>query len=593
MLIPRRLEEGALVRNGLVKATRSLSQLRIPSTVQAILAARIDRLPPDQKDLLQSLAVIGKEFTLSVVRRVVQRSDDDLNRMLSSLQLAEFIYEQPAISDIEFTFKHALTQEVAYNSLLIERRRKLHHQTAEAIESAYAAHLEDYYGELAHHYVRSGDSPRAVRYLSLAGEQELERSAFAQALQYATAGLELLKALPNDSEAAGLELDLTSALLTASRFSKGPLDATWKIAAHYKELSLKLDSLVHLASALDSLVFHEMNRGSQLKAKQLVEEAITVAQRLNDLIGEAATRAQLAVIQAGIGDSLGARENSEKALAIATSHSGDSTRILVTKVNSLFTLGGMLWMLGFPDQALQRCRELAGLEERFSQPISLTAALVALRAGQVDWAREMIGKFAAVTVENAPDARTLVIVSLLRGWLLMLDKDFQGALALIRESIGIAGARGLKAYVSSNAPLLAETCARSGRADEGLKVVDEALAEAGQYGVTEPELIRLKGELLLLRDAPAAQADAEDCFRRAIALAKGRSAKSLELRATMSLARLLDRQGKRAEARAALMELYGWFTEGFNTTDLRDAKALLDELNAHQGAEKVILEKLK
>ena len=120
-------EEGALVRNGMVKATRSLSQLRIPSTVQAILAARIDRLPPDQKDLLQTLAVVGKEFALALVRRVVQRPGDDLNRMLSSLQLAEFIYEQPAIADIEFTFKHALTQDVAYNSLLIERRKRLHH----------------------------------------------------------------------------------------------------------------------------------------------------------------------------------------------------------------------------------------------------------------------------------------------------------------------------------------------------------------------------------------------------------------------------------------------------------------------------------
>src|SRR5208282_4388901 len=170
-------EEGVLARNGAVKLTRPLGELKLPATVQGILAARIDRLAPEQKDLLQTLAVMGKEFPLGLVRNVIKKPDDAIERMLSSLQLAEFIYEQPAAGEIEYTFKHALTQEVAYNSLLAERRKELHRRTGQAIEALHANRLEDHYEELARHYDRAGDNPKAVHYLGLAGRrQAFERS---------------------------------------------------------------------------------------------------------------------------------------------------------------------------------------------------------------------------------------------------------------------------------------------------------------------------------------------------------------------------------------------------------------------------------
>ena len=191
------LDEGSLVRDGsAMKLTRPLVDLKIPPTVQGILAARIDRLLAESKDLLQALAVIGREFPLSLIRAVVPKSDDDLSRMLNDLQLGEFIYEQPAVGDIEYSFKHALTQEVAFGSVLNERRKELHRRTAAAIESLYAERLEDRYTELAHHYSRAGDAPKAVQYMSLAGEQALNRSAFSEALTLLTSGLELLKTLP-------------------------------------------------------------------------------------------------------------------------------------------------------------------------------------------------------------------------------------------------------------------------------------------------------------------------------------------------------------------------------------------------------------
>src|SRR5712692_8644768 len=138
------LDEGALVRNGVTHLTRPISELKIPSTVQGILAARIDRLPQDAKDLLQTLSVIGREFPLSLIRAVVRKSDDEISRMLDDLQLGEFIYEQPAVGDTEYVFKHALTQEVAYNSVLIERRKQLHERIGGALETLYASSLDDH-----------------------------------------------------------------------------------------------------------------------------------------------------------------------------------------------------------------------------------------------------------------------------------------------------------------------------------------------------------------------------------------------------------------------------------------------------------------
>jgi uncharacterized protein YcbX len=170
------LDEGALVRNGTVALTRPLAELRIPPTVQAILAARIDRLPGDAKELLQTLAIIGREFPLSVIRAVAMTSDDELERLLGDLQLGEFIYEQPALGDTQYVFKHALTQEVAYNSVLLERRKILHERIAGALEKLYAGAIDEHLTDLAHHYGRSANLDAAVEYLTRAGKRKMEEA---------------------------------------------------------------------------------------------------------------------------------------------------------------------------------------------------------------------------------------------------------------------------------------------------------------------------------------------------------------------------------------------------------------------------------
>jgi predicted ATPase len=189
-------DEGVLVRNGSIILNRPYNQLRIPSTVQGILASRIDRLPREAKDLMQTLAVIGVAFPLSLAREVVQRPADGLDRVLSLLQAGEFIYEQPAAGDLEYTFKHALTHDVAYNSLLTEHRTTLHERTARAIEALYRERLEDQYVNLAYHYGLSDCATKAVEYLRLAGEQAMDRGGYAKALANVELALKFIERLP-------------------------------------------------------------------------------------------------------------------------------------------------------------------------------------------------------------------------------------------------------------------------------------------------------------------------------------------------------------------------------------------------------------
>src|SRR5206468_1381269 len=206
--IVQTLREQGLLNVGAQHAAPLPTDLHIPTTVQGVLAARIDRLPPDEKALLQTLAVIGKEFSLSLLKQVVGQSEDDPLGQLSHLQTSEFIYERPAFPDVEYTFKHALTQEVAYNSLLVERRKVVHERAAKAIEEVYRSKLDDHYSELAHHYTRSGNTEKAVDYLQRAGQQAVQRSANAEAITHLTTALELLKTLPDTPERVQQELTL-------------------------------------------------------------------------------------------------------------------------------------------------------------------------------------------------------------------------------------------------------------------------------------------------------------------------------------------------------------------------------------------------
>jgi predicted ATPase len=254
-------DQAVLVRNGTVRVTRSLSQIQIPTTVQGILAARIDRLPAADKELLQTLAVIGEEFPLSVIKQVAQQSSDELERILSDLQLGEFIYEQPAFPEVEYTFKHALTHDVAYNSVLNERRKQLHERAAQAIEALFGDQLENHLTELAHHYSRSGNTPKAVEYLQRASDQAIERSANAEAIAQLNTALDLLKALPDGPARARRETSFQLALGGALAVANPGNPEVERAYSRARELSAQINDDALLFQALAGLWYRHLVGG--------------------------------------------------------------------------------------------------------------------------------------------------------------------------------------------------------------------------------------------------------------------------------------------------------------------------------------------
>ena len=254
-------DEGALVRDGAaVMLTRSLSALKIPPTVQGILAARIDRLPPDAKDLLQALAVIGREFSHSLVRAVVPKPDDELNRLLNDLQLGEFIYEQPAVGDTEYIFKHALTQEVSYNSLLLERRKAIHERVGEAIETLFnQSRIEEHLSELAHHYKQARNAAKAVHFLRRAADQAAARSALSEAETQLREAIAQARALPTPAERDLIELGLQTtlgAVLTGRSYGaqekEEPLQRAYELCDRVTDPGAVLSALFFRSSSFTS-----------------------------------------------------------------------------------------------------------------------------------------------------------------------------------------------------------------------------------------------------------------------------------------------------------------------------------------------------
>jgi len=364
------LDEGALVRNGVVKLTRPLAELKIPPTVQGILAARIDRLPSDAKDLLQTLSVIGREFSLSLIRAVVTKSDDELSRLLNDLQLGEFIYEQPAVGDAEYIFKHALTQEVAYGSVLIERRRQLHERAGEGIEALFAEQLDDHLGELARHYSRSANIAKAVRYLYLAGQQAAQRSAYAEAVGHHTIGLELLRRLPDDPERARRELELQLSLADSLRWTKGlGSSESGRALARAREVCTLMGESTELFAVLMGLQSHHVMTLHLETARDLGEQLLSLAEKADEPDKLMGAHGALGVVCLLSGEFTAAcdhfRQTSPRFVW------GHSDFIVFYPCLGAWAM----WALGYADQALEWSREALALAQALPGPAQLANAL--------------------------------------------------------------------------------------------------------------------------------------------------------------------------------------------------------------------------
>jgi class 3 adenylate cyclase/tetratricopeptide (TPR) repeat protein len=594
------LEEGTLVCNGEIKLTQPLDAVRIPATVQAMLAARIDRLTPEHKALLQTLAVVGKDFTFGEVEAVLADSHSELRQRLADLQAAEFIYEQPTAGDIEYTFKHALTQEVAYNSILSERRKHLHERTAQAIESLFAASLSDRYDELARHYERSGSSLKAANYMRLAALLAIGRAALAEAQGQLSKALDLLSEQSAAPERDRIEIDVRITLATCmwNEPSGAGLEPSMSILNPALQLCRKLGDSGRLFEVLWSLQLQYIVRAEYQKAQAICDELLRIGTETGSvhMIGQARTWRGYSLLY--LGDFLAAREDFDCVYNFPITASPEQQIALYDwRIESRAFSSFILWVLGYPEAAQNRSAEaLDAVREDIistqNQAIETThLGYSNLDATSVLWwssALNLLLKnwqlahaqadIAIRLLEGSGLALLASITGICRGWaLLRLGRIDEGLDDLLRFRRRVP----LWSVLSDWLFLaLADGYLAAGRYAEGLAAAAEGLAEIERTGLrlNEAELHRVQGELLQKQDE-SNHAKAQACFERAIEIARKQSAKSCELRATTSLARLLCLNDRHDEARSMLAEIYNWFSEGFDTADLKDAKTLLDELS--------------
>jgi class 3 adenylate cyclase/tetratricopeptide (TPR) repeat protein len=575
------VEQGVLARNGAVKLVKPLNEIRVPPTVQTILASRIDRLPAAEKQLIQTLAVLGGEFSSRLIKHLAGKADDETERMLSALQLAEFIYEQPAMGDVEYTFKHALTLEVAYNSVLVERRRLLHERAARAIEALFSDRLEDHLPELAHHYDRSGNVRKAVEYLGRAGRLAAQQTAHSEAVGYLKRALDLLRNLPDSAERGRQEFDLQMAL-SWSIYVLNPVDPEREsVLIRARELSEQFDGQdAKQIEVLLQLAHFRFVRREYGEARELAHRVLRLAEPAKATAVVAGAHFVLGNIAFYLGELWAAREHLE--LAVALFGPGPFRYFSETRYAQFATnsLSGTLLSLGYPAAALRKSRESLDAMRRLSDPGSVAGALLR------EAVNHMLLRDSRTALERAEELLLVATehglrflaanAAFLRGWALADEGRGHEGLAKMLEALpALEGTAATSAVYA----ILADSYRKNGSPEEGLATVATALRETERRGerTTETELYGVKGELLLICDPPE-EAEAERCFRTAIDVARRQKARFFELRATTSLARLLKRKGKRDEARAMLAEIYNWFTEGFEFADLKDAKALLDEL---------------
>jgi tetratricopeptide (TPR) repeat protein len=576
-------EEGALICNGEVKLTRPLDALKVPPTVQDIIASRIDRLPAAQKELLQTLAVIGVEFTLALAGEVTKKPDGELNRLLNDLQLAELIYEQPAAGDMGYIFKHALTYDVTYKSLLTERRRLLHERAGEAMEVLYHDRLDDHYDDLARHYRASTNAAKAVEYLTLAGRQAARRGLYAQALADVEPALALVATLPDGSERLRAELGVRlTEMICAPAYglsSEKRLQTSQRVC----ELSERLCDASALLRGLVNVGLAYSNRGEALRSREVAKRCLELAGENPDGEMPVAVQNLLAVSAHRSGDLLEASSRFNHLMeSLGSTPQRGATEFVAPNLWVLtptqFAEGKLA--LGRPDQARKLSDEALRRGRELKHPLSLAAvsgngAFLRYQCREPEGARELAEAAIARAEENGIRDWIAIGRSVRGAAMTQIGQAEQGVVELE------AGAASLQSFFRTPASMmLAEVYLHVGRVEEAAVIVDEELARIEQAGAGQgaAELYRIKGEAILGRD-PSAKVEAEACFRRAIEIAERQSAKWWELRATMSLARLLHDTNRRDEARAILTEIYNWFTEGFDTADLKDARALLDELS--------------
>jgi class 3 adenylate cyclase/predicted ATPase len=564
-----------------------LPPLAIPTTLHDSLMARLDRLAR-VKEVAQSAAAIGREFSYELLAAVSPLPESKLTEALDQLVASELVFRRGTAPEATYSFKHALVQDAAYQSLLKSRRQQLHARIAEVLEKEFRETGATQPELLAYHFTEARQIERATPYWLKAGERSAARSANLEAIRHLERGLEALKSLPESPERDRLELRFQIAigtpLIAVQGYSAPQTGAAFSRARFLCE---RLGEAEPLVAALSGEFVYHFVRGTYPTMRRLTDEARQVSERLPDPVIRLAAHRLAGITAMHLGAFDEARSEFEAILRLyaAGRHRSQPVHYVHDpKVSALTYLALVLWILGFPKQA-QRSSAAAFRCAAELDQANLTAHVHNFAGAGLG---ELVGDVSTVrahaeAILELADRHDLGYWRLngliLRGWTMVQEGNTEAGIALMHQRAADRAAQGVGWYQARYLCMLAAAYAQVGRAEPGLRVITEArvLAARNDEHMWESELDRNHGELLKGAGAPVP--DIEACFARAVATTVQQGAKSLELRAATSLARLWAEQGERQRAHDLLAPVYGWFTEGFDTADLKDAKALLDELS--------------
>jgi class 3 adenylate cyclase/predicted ATPase len=564
---------------------RALPPLAIPTSLHDSLLARLDRLA-SVRLVAQTGAAIGREFSYPLLRAVARLPESELEAALARLVASELVFQRGVPPEAVYTFKHSLVQEAAHGSLLRSSRQQLHAQIADALETQ-SPELMDSQPELfAQHYAEAGLVEKSVVHWGKAGRRSAARSAMAEAAAQFQKALDQLALLPENHERQQRELEFWSALGAALRFVKG--QATPEMGHAFgraRELWERLGCPSQFLHIPYGQSFYHMYRGEFNLAQRLDQDLLRLSRERNDSAGLVLAHASSGRNLIYAGRFAAAKSHLEEVLALydPIAHASlDQQTGSQPRVGARGQLGIALSCLGFPDQALAQSNSAVAEALTLAHAPSLAASLAMgcrLLSFRGDHAAldERAGQLIALATEQGfPLYRGLGTI--FRGWVKARTGDVIEGISLLQSGSSAYSATGAETRISYHIALLAKAYEIANRVEEASALLDNALQISEKIGERwyAAELYRYKGQLMLRRGSLEA---AEALYRRALTIAREQEAKLWELRAAVSLAHLDRDRGHYHDARNLLAPLYGWFTEGFDTQDLKSAKAVLDELS--------------
>jgi hypothetical protein len=569
-----------------VLAANPLPNLAIPATLHASLIARFDRLGPAAKEVAQIGAVLGREFGYELIEQVAQRPAAELRAGLDRLAEAELLFCRGVPPEASYLFKHALVQDAAYGTLLRARRRELHARVAAVLAQHFADLNERQPELLAHHLTGAGEAEQAMAQWLRAGRRAAVRSAHIEAIAYFSRGLGLLATLPETSNRDQMEIELQLAQAASLLSAKGAASTEATEAyARAKDLAERRDDANHLIAAVWGLWIGNQTRNAFDAARGLSEKLLDLTENRGDDGLRLQAHHAAWTTRLFRGEPASSHYHCEAGCLLYQTDQHRSHALIYgghdPGVCARFVAGWVEWLLGYPDRAQASIKSALALAQELAHPYSsLFALLFAAVFDQFLRAPESSLRHISAAESLAAEQRLALFFDtrVLRGGAIAEENVSADMVAHIREGLAERQRPGANRLGRPyGLGILSGALAKVGDHNAALNAAMGALAIAEECGERwwEAELYRLKGLHLLACRGPQ---DAQTAFQQAIGVARQQQAKSLELRAATSLARLWAEEGRRAEARALLAPVDGWFTEGFDTPDLKEAKALLEEL---------------